>query len=495
VIAGFAAGIIALALLWFAGPLPYILSFDRADLSPTPAERAVSVPFPLGFLWHYDPSGAKNTSVGVVLLPLIGVSIILSLVGVRRRSRLPWFWLALVPIPLILSAGASITALGAQISLPYVWLHDLLGGMFRYPERFVPVFLIPGVLFAMITLTPILAQHARVRWIVPAALLFIVIADARILEPFPVQPLPTHYDFYEAMGREPYDYVVVEVPTAAQSGEGIVGESRFVTTQFYGTIHGKRMVNAHISRVPISHYWYMRTDDPMMAWLGQRRFIEPEIVEQQMRERIASYPIGYFVIHREWIGGVGSVTDQEVLGYFNSLRDLVCPLWIEGDAGVYRTSWHPDGCPPRIPPQNEAGDYRIDVGSPDDARYIGWGWHYAENISGLTLRWTGEYPQTQVYFDLPSGGYELTITSQAFSEPRQLRALINDQPVGDPVTVGVESLQPYTFAVPTDLIGDGQYLKLTLDYDAWVIPADIGQGSDSRRLAVAVDMIEFRAEP
>ena len=48
---------------------------------------------------------------------------------------------------------------------------------------------------------------------------------------------------------------------------------------FYGITHGKRMVNAHLSRVPISHYWYMRTDDPMLAWLGQRRFIEPEVVE------------------------------------------------------------------------------------------------------------------------------------------------------------------------------------------------------------------------
>ena len=31
----------------------------------------------------------------------------------------------------------------------------------------------------------------------------------------------------------------------------------------------------------------MRTDDPMLAWLGQRRLIEPQAVEAQMRERIA----------------------------------------------------------------------------------------------------------------------------------------------------------------------------------------------------------------
>ena len=191
---------------------------------------------------------------------------------------------------------------------------------------------------------------------------------------------------------------------------------------------------------------------------------------------------------------MGSVTDQEILGYFNSLRDLVCPLWIEGDAIVYRTAWHPDGCPARIPPQDASGSYVIDIGATDDLHYIGWGWHQAETISGLTLRWTGEYPQTQVYFDLPAGGYNLTIRRRLSTKPRRLRLLINDQPVGDPVTVTVDALHPYTFSIPADVIGDGQHLTLTLDYDATVVPALVGQGSDSRKLAVAVDTIVFAPE-
>lgn len=508
---GAAALVLALALLWFAGPLPYILSFERDQLAPTPADRAVSIPFPLGYLWHDDPDGLRAVSVGAVLLPLIALAIILSFIRAHSHAPLQnhprahpsrWFWLALVPLPLVLSAGAAVTLFGVTIPLPYVWLHNLFGGMFRYPERLVPVFLIPGVLFAMLTLTPLLQPRRHARWLVPLALLVAVILDSRMLEPFPIQPLPTPYTFYEAMGREPYDYVVVEVPTAGMSGEGIVGEAQQVVTQFYGITHGKRMVTGHISRVPISHYWYMRTDDPMMAWLGQRRYIEPQAVEAQMRERIFSYPIGYFVIHRDLIGGVGSVTDTEVLGYFNSLGDLVCPVWVEGEAVVYRTAWHPDGCPPRTPQQTDDGAFVIDIGAPDDVRYIGWGWHYAEQVGGLTMRWTGdienipmEYPQTQVYVDLPSGGYELTITAQAFHEPRTLRLLVNGQPVGEPVVVGVDSLAPFTFTIPANVIGDGQHVTLTLDYDATVVPAEVGQGEDRRRLALAVDTITFRPLP
>ncbi len=492
---GGVALVLALALLWVAGPLPYILSFERGDLSPTPAERAVSIPFPLGYVWHDDPSGLRTVSLGALLLPLIALALLLSWGSRRslRRFSSRWFWLALVPLPLVLSAGASIELFGATIPLPYVWLHNLLGGMFRYPERLVPVFLIPGVLFAMLTLTPLLARRPLAGRLVPLALLVFVILDSRMLEPFPIQPLPTPYRFYEAMGQEPYDYVVVEVPTAAMSGEGIVGEARFVVTQYYGITHGKRMVNGHLSRVPISHYWYMRTDDPMMAWLGQRRLIEPQAVEAQMRERIPGYPIGYFVIHRDLIGGVGSVTDVEIVGYLNSLGDLVCPVWVEGEALVYRTAWHPEGCPPRTPPQDEAGAYRIDIGAPDDVRYIGWGWHYAEAVGGLTLRWMGEYPQTQVYLDLPPDDYALTISAQAFYQPRQLRVLVNGQPLGAPVSVAVDALRPYRFSIPADAVGDGQHLTLTLDYDATVIPAEVGQGGDTRRLALAVDTITLQA--
>jgi len=132
------------------------------------------------------------------------------------------------------------------------------------------------------------------------------------------------------------------------------------------------------------------------------------------------------------------------------------------------------------------------VGSTDDLHYIGWGWHQPENISGITLRWMGEYPQTQLYFDLPAGAYQLTVSAQSFYEPRRLRVLINGQQVGDPVTVTPDSLHPYTFPIPANVIGNGQHRDLTLDYDATVVPALVGQGSDTRKLAVAVDTITFQ---
>jgi hypothetical protein len=133
----------------------------------------------------------------------------------------------------------------------------------------------------------------------------------------------------------------------------------------------------------------------------------------------------------------------------------------------------------------------MDIGSPGDEGFIGWGWHYAEPVGGLTLRWAGAYPQTLVYVDLPPGTYTVELTAQAYWQPRQLRLLVNDAPMGDPVTISVDTLNEYTFSIPASVIGGGKGVTLTLDYDAVAIPAEVDQSADTRKLAVSVDWIRF----
>ncbi len=480
--------LLALVLLWFIGPLKYLLAYDKTGLSPTPAERAVHIQFPMGFISHLP----KDVSVGYVLILLVLIAL---LVGWwargRGMSRMRWFWLALMVTPLLLSAGASINIGDTQVPMPYAAFHNLFGGMFRYPERFEPVFLIPAVLFAMVTLTPLLAKKCVWRVVVPLGLFLLVVADSWLYVPDAIQPIPYHYSFYDAMGKEPYDYVVIESPTGGSSGEGLVGEQRFAALEWYGIIHGKRMVNGHISRVDAQHFWFMRTDDPLLAWLGQRRFLEPNLVEPELRKIISEWPVGYIVIHQDMIGRNGPTT-QEIIGYLNSLPDLVCPVWVEHEAVVYRTTWHHDGCPARTPPETSAGVYHIDIGTEGDERYIGWGWHWPEVVGGSTTwRWTGEYPQTQLYVDLPAGAYQVSLAAQAFDQPRILKLLANGVPLGDAVTVKTDSLQTLTFTLPAEVVGAGKHITLTLDYDGVVVPKDAGQGSDERKLALAVDWIDF----
>ncbi|NWF70716.1 MAG: hypothetical protein HXY40_16650, partial [Chloroflexi bacterium] len=379
---GIAALAVMLALLWFAGPLRALLAFDRAQLAPGQAEGAPHIAFPQGFLTRADDYW-DNPTVGAFIVPFTLAALAASVALRRRRvmqqaRRIRWFWLALVPVPMVLSMGARLDIGATTITLPYTWLHQALGGTFRFPSRLVPVFALPALIFAAQTFTPLLAQpqvRRAYRALVIAAALLFVLVDFRLYEPMPIQePVPA-YEFYSAMGREPYDYVVIEAPVAAGTGEYWLGDLRLLATQFYGITHGKRMINGLISRAPVSHFYYLRTDDPLLSWLGQRRLLEPRLVEAEMRDIFYGWPVGYIVIHQDVIGRFTS-TNQEIIGYFNSLPDLLCPVWVERDGVVFRTAWHPDGCPARTPLEIETGVYQIDVGAAGDERYIGWGWHW-----------------------------------------------------------------------------------------------------------------------
>lgn len=496
VMLGVLALIIMGILLWFAGPLPHILTFDRASLSPQPLENAQGIPFPDGYFSRFATYDRKVT-LGWFVLPITLLTLIASLTILRRRVRdsRRWFWLALVIVPLILSPGGSILIAGSEVTMPFTVMFNLLNGMFRVPSRFGGLLILPAMIFVGRTWGTLLTRSRGLKIATSTLVILVVIVEAQLFAPMPIQPVTQPYDFYEMMGQErgePYDdYAVLEVPVAGGSGEAWVGEFRPMETHFYGMTHGKRMLNGSIARAPLANFWYWLYDDPMLAWLGQRRYLEPEVVENQLRERIFEWPIGYILLHQDFIGRVGP-TNQEIIGYFNTLPDLLCPVYVEGDAIAYRTAWHPDGCPPRIPPEIEPGTYQIDIGSVGDEKFIGWGWHGPENIAGITVRWNGEYPQTQTYFDLPPGEYEISLSAQAFSEARTLRVLVNDTPLDESVTVSTESLQTFTFTLPAEIVGDGNHLKLTLDYDDWVVPNDVNQGGDMRKLALMVDWIRFR---
>ena len=461
---------IMLILWYFAGSLPYMLMYDRSTLSPTPLERAVEIPFPQGYFSRIY----QIASLGALPIPLIVLALLITWIN-RKRLR-GGFWLLLVPLPLILIGGW----------FPYPLLHTFFNGLFRYPERFAPALIVAGLIFAGKTFS-----QYKIRAWMGIALLLLVVGEARIFSPQPIQPLPPSYQFHADMGREPYEYVIVDVPTGGGSGEGIVGNPRWLITQFYALTHGKKVINGHFSRTNTWYYMNMETADPLLAWLGGRRPLDTALVEAELRDRIYSNPIGYFVIHTDLIER-NTATLQEIIGYFNQLDALLCPYTVEGDAIVYRTAWHPNDCPDRTPPETEPGVYEIDIGAPDDARYIGWGYHWAESIAGLTLRWTGEYPQTTTYVDLSPASYEVTVNMQSFWEDRHMTLEVNGTPIGDPVIVGTRGLADYSWLVPAEIIDAGRHVAFTLRSDAVVVPSEVGQSSDPRRLAVAIDYFRLR---
>lgn len=491
---GILAILIGAVLLWFAGPLPYALRFE-GELAPGDVRERPGIPFPCGYFqvncdntvwWNWNVPTLGGFATTVVIFTLIISMIRHPNVRIPRR----WLWFVLMLPPLILTMGPQITVFGTEIPMPFRILYDQTNGMFKMPWRLAPIYLFAAMCFVGLSWSALLPRKPSPRLAIVAVLFFLLAADARIYQTAPLEDVPPPYTFYEAMRQETEDYVVLEVPTGVGTGEVLIGDPRAIQLQFYTLTHAHRTVNGFISRAPVESFWPLRTDDPMLSWLGQRRDLDATFVENQFRERIPLWPIGYVVVHQDLIG-LESATNQEVIGYLNQLNDLLCPVWVEGKAVVYRTNWHPAGCPARMPDETVPGSYTIDIGSAGDERFIGWGWHWSEEIAGLTLRWAGTYPQTDLFIDLPPGTYSGEIVAQAFWEPRQLQLFIQGEAASIKWTVQPGSLQTFTFTLPTDTIGTGRDLKLTLAYDAVIVPAEIGQSADPRQLAIAVDRLTF----
>ncbi len=286
VAAGIAVVTVTLLLLWFAGPLPYILHF-KGTLVPGTVEDRPGIPIPSGFLTMSQTWWDWSTpSLGALITIVVIGTLIVALLRRRRREQVRirerwlWFWFWLMLPPLIFALGPTLTIAGTEIPLPYRLLHELTNGMFRMPWRLAPIFIIAALIFAGKTWTPIFRRLGTIRIVVIGAALLLLALDVRLFGGGPLDPAPTDYAYYHTIGAEtgdPYDSeVVLEVPTAAATGEIILGDQRAVQLQYYGIIHHKRMVNGFISRTPLEDFWYMRTDDPMLSWLGQRRYLEPD---------------------------------------------------------------------------------------------------------------------------------------------------------------------------------------------------------------------------
>ncbi|GAB4552702.1 MAG: hypothetical protein OHK0023_21070 [Anaerolineae bacterium] len=494
-------------LYYFAGPLRYILTFE-GQLAAGNVEVRPGIPFPSGFLsmsetwWQWD-----TPSMGVfVTLVLIGALVASIVYRKRIHNRWRWFWLLIGLPPLILALGPSLKIGDLSIPMPYRVMYTLTGGMFGMPWRLAPIFSMGVFVFAAFTFAPLLkpvdaanprANHHRTashrRLFAVVAVLLILFFSVRLGESAPLTPYPPEYAKHRAIAAEPDTKpIVVDVPTGVGTGEVLIGDPRAIQLQWYGMAHGRRTINGFISRAPVQSFFYIETGDPMLSWLGGRIPLDPTMVENQLRERIFSYPIGYFVIHTDLIPPNAPAL-QEIVGFFNRFPDLLCPPTFEGAAIFYRTRAETMGCETdRTPPHTETGVHRIEVGAIEDQRYLGWGWHWREQVFDVNLRWTGEYPQAVLYVNLPpQHDYTFTFAAQAFFEPRQVRIRVNGEILPETVQIAVESLARYTFTIPSRLLQSGGQNEIALVYDKTLVPREIGQSADERRLAIAVDWLEF----
>lgn len=483
---------ITFGLSWVFGPLRPTLDFDASDLEPARLLTLRYYSLPLRAL--YAPTLGRvqrlgferDETLGLLLVALIAVALV-----VRGANRLRWFWLGAAILPLLFALGPDLDVFGTRVPLPFRLVHEAFHGQMRTPIRFLPPATAALIIFVAWSFDP-WVRRLRVRTGRPLLMAIVALAfavDLGIFKPYPATEPPTQYDFYTMMRGEhydDYDYVVLEVPSGPYTGWRLIGSHP--EAMAYGAIHEKRMVSGLLSRIPLTQHLYYE-QSPLMGWLAGVRPLVADRVIGELSKIVRDWPVGYVVVHQDWMGRERTL---ETLALFNGHPSL-CFIEVEKDAVLYRTTSHPKGCPPRIPPETEPGVYTIDLGLPGDEGYIGHGWYWLEDVGGVAARWAGGGPEALIYVSLPAGqDYTLAVHVTAFAEPRTVTVVANAERLGQ-FTAMPGGWRDYTVTVPAALVErSGGNLVFSLSADGLTSAAEQGLSDDARPLTLAYDWIEFR---
>jgi hypothetical protein len=458
--------VILLALAWIVAPLRPMLDFPRDLVSPAEVEGTRLFSLPLSGLFRYSGSTDKAIGLSITLLTLASL-----LRPSRDRER--WLWFGLGITPILLAFGPDV----AGIPMPYRVVHELVGGMFRAPVRFAPVGVLMWLVFVARSWSP-LPKINRLVVVVP--LLLLILADLRVLQPFPAGPPVPEYQFYADIGADEEDYLVMNVPVSVGSGWIIHGN--FPQAQFYALTHGKRTMNGLIARLPGDTYGFF-VNDPTIGWLGGFRPLEPEVVRDELAELAEVWSLGAIAVHQE---ALGPGQAEEIIGFLNSL-DYLCPVTVEGEAVLYRT--RPD-CPPRRLPEIAPGSWQIDFGVPGDELFIGRGFYRKEIIGGPSARWLGRDDYAEIFIDLPpAADYVITVEATAFQQEQQITLRANGSDLGEMV-INPDGYQQNSLRLPREILGDDGRLYLEIFYE----DAARGLSDDPRPLSIALNWIRFDQE-
>lgn len=138
----------------------------------------------------------------------------------------------------------------------------------------------------------------------------------------------------------------------------------------------------------------------------------------------------------------------------------------------------------------------IDVGGPEDSRYLDRGWYRPEEIGGVAGRWAGGIPTTtlRLYIEPTAENVSLTLRALAYPAGQTVTVRVGGQ------TITRVALAPvwgeYTVSLPASAIPTDGPLLIELAHARLAIPFVVTEGasSDHRALAAAYDWICFAVD-
>jgi len=248
----------------------------------------------------------------------------LMIVGALRGQRDRGCWLIMGVGLFILSLGPRLEVAGRtlDIRLPYDWVKDWPPvRVVRHPNRFCVPLSLPLAVLVGYGVFWLLARRrgAAVKLVVTLGMCALVLMEY-LRWPYPTVQIPVP-PFYNQLAAEPGDFAVLDLPMGTRT----VAKSYM----YYATIHGKPLVEGHVSRLPPSAHDFIDSV-PLLDGLRRNNEMDPALddISRQL-SMLADAGIRYLILHPDLVEA------GKLAQWRNWLT--VSPIFEDRDTVVYRT--------------------------------------------------------------------------------------------------------------------------------------------------------------
>jgi hypothetical protein len=426
---------------------------------------------------------------------------LLGLIVHRRRAR-PWAVLALLFA--LLSLGPLLHVNGqtqfdfgglkTTVPLPFILLHYVpLLKANRVPSRNMTMLMLMLAVLAAYGSHWLLTRARGWREVTPAGVLLIGVLSTLILLEHLAVPLPLTNaqvpDIYRRIASQEGDFAILSLPVGWRDSFGVFG-SEDTRTQYYQSVHHKRLLSGNTSRNPPFAFDYFRRL-PIISSLtaletyGRVTPEQEEVDRQSVAQFIGFFDVRYVVVTPAIPGRPPYGDTREKTARY--LRDLF-PLEKVYDVGgtvAYRV------IQPALPVT-----WRFDLGTPQASMALGKGWDKDEIVAGVRAVWAADN-EVRLFLPVRQAGkdYNLALCALPFAYPnaptQTIELSVNGKPLGEPLSLSSQ-WNAYAVSVPGELLRSGlNDVALRFRYTARpsdVLPGQREVGSTGVRTPVDIEV-------
>ncbi len=451
---------------------------------------------------------SRFSDVNTVFLGWAALALALAGSVVYRKRLAAWITGALAFAllclgPLLQVNGRSLfnlDGLETTVPLPFLLLHYLpVVKANRVPNRFSVVLMLAiavlaafGAYWLLTRLAGGRGRGARARTIAAAActvLLSALLLFERWSVPLPLTDARVP-EVYDRLAADPDDYAILQLPLGWRNSFGVQG-AEDTRTQYFQTVHHKRLLSGNISRNPAYKFDYFAGIPVLESLITLETYGEVDAARRASDratagEMLSFYDIRYVVVAPGIEGRPPYVdTRAAAVAYVEEVLP-VKKVYDKDGWLLYQV---------QQPPLPASLTVDLGSGEPLEAMALGEGWSGAESIQSSTSHWAQAQDARLL---LPAAGgadYSLAVRALPLdypgAEPQQATLSVNG------TEVGTATMSPgwltYTWEVDASMLRHGvndlRFGFSRLEAPAQVIPGDglIGQTGVVAPVAIEVN--------